>query len=580
MAAIAERLALQYPEPEAGDTLELHSFTDDYVGDSRPALLIIWAAVMTLLLIACANVAGLQLARATSRQKEIAVRIAIGAGRWRLIRQLLTESALLSTGAALLGIVIALWSVDLLAKVNPDSLPRLEDVTVDLRSSGYAVLAAVLSTIVSGLVPAIQSVKLDLHDALKEGQRSSAGAGRRRFRSSLVVAEIAMSAALLIAAGLLLKSFWRLQSIDSGFDARNVLTLRLRLPDAKYRTSQQTTGFLSEVLRRVAVLPGVTRASVATGFPMRRVHARTGYFVDGQPEPQAKTDWPDAAVQAVSEEYHDALGIRLLSGRYFTSQDTADAPPVVIVDDDLVRREFPGGSPAGAIGKRLRFQGDVQPWREIVGVVAHARQYSLDEEGPPGIYQPWLQIDPKWLAEFTRAMDLIVKSSVDPATLVPDIKREVQLVDRDEPLGNVRTLGAIVAASVAPRELSALLMGLFALAALLVSSIGLYGLISYSVAHRTREIGVRMAVGAERGDVLWLVVGQGIKLALIGAAIGLVAAIAVTRLIENQLFGVSATDPLTFATVAALIACVALAATYFPARRAATVDVAAALRSE
>jgi len=313
---------------------------------------------------------------------------------------------------------------------------------------------------------------------------------------------------------------------------------------------------------------------------MRRVHARTGYFVEGRPEPESKTDWPDAAVQAVSEEYHDALGIRLLSGRYFTSQDSADAPPVVIVDDSVVRREFPGGSPAAAIGKRLRFRGDAEPWREIVGVVAHARQYSLDEEGPPGIYQPWLQIDPKWLAEFTRAMDLVVKSSVDPATLVPDIKREVQLVDRDEPLGNVRTLGAIVAASVAPRKLSAQLMGLFALGALLVSSIGLYGLISYSVAGRTQEIGVRMAVGAERGDVLWLVVGQGIKLGLIGAATGLGIAVAVTRLIENQLFGVSATDPLTFATVAALIACVALGATYFPARRTATVDVVAALRSE
>jgi putative ABC transport system permease protein len=580
MTAIAERLALQYPESEAGNSLEVHSFTDDYLGDSRPALLLIWAAVMTLLLIAGANVAGLQLARATGRQKEIAVRIALGSGRWRLIRQLLTESALLSSGGAMLGIVIALWSVDLLANINPGSLPRLEDISIGLRSIGYAVLAAVLSTIVSGLVPAIQAVKLDLYEALKEGARSSAGAGRSRFRSGLVIAEIAMSATLLIGAGLLLKSFWRLSTVDSGFDARNVLTLRLRLPDAKYRDGRQTTSFLRQVLGRVAVLPGVTRASVATGFPMGRVHARIGYSVDGHPEPQSKTDWPDSALQAVSEGYHETLGIRLLSGRYFTPQDTADSPPVVLVDDDLVRREFPGNSPAAAIGKRIHFHSDAEPWREIVGVVAHVRQDGLSEEGPPGIYQPWLQIDPKWLAEFTRAMDLIVKSSVDPATLVPDIKREVQLVDSDEPLGNVRTLSAIVDRSLAPRRLSALLMGLFALAALLVSSIGLYGLISYSVAGRTREIGVRMAVGAERGDVLWLVVGQGIRLGLIGAATGLVVAIAVTRLIESQLFGVSATDPLTFASVAALIACVALAATYFPARRAATVDVVAALGSE
>jgi putative ABC transport system permease protein len=580
MSAIAGRLALQYPESEAANELELRSLTDDYVGDSRPALLVIWAAVMLVLLIACANVAGLQLARSTGRQKEIAVRIAIGAGRWRLMRQLLTESALLSMGGAILGLVIALWSTDLLARLNPGSLPRLEDITVDLRSLGYAVLAALLSTVISGLVPAIQSAKVDVNDALKEGARSSAGAGRRRFRSGLVIAEIAMSATLLVGAGLLLKSFWRLLSVDSGFTPQNVLTLRLRLPDAKYRDGRQTTGFLNNVLHRVAILPGVTRASVATGFPTGRIHGRIGYLVDGQAEPQANTDWPGAINQAVSEGYHEALGIRLLAGRLFTPLDTADAPPVVIVDDHLVGREFPGGSPADAIGKRIRFQGEAEPWREIVGVAGHVRQYDPDEEGPPGIYQPWLQIDPKWLAEYTRAMDLIVKSSVDPTTLISDIKREVQLVDKDEPLGNVRTLSAAVALSVAPRKLSSELMGLFALAALVVSAIGLYGLISYSVAGRTQEIGIRMAVGANRGDVLRLVVGEGVKLAVIGAAAGLVGALALTGWIENQLFGIRATDPSTFASVAALITGVALAAAYLPARRAAAVDVATALRSE
>jgi putative ABC transport system permease protein len=581
MSVIAQRLALQYPESEAGNQLELHSLTEDYVGDSRPALLVIWAAVMIVLLIACANVAGLQLARANGRQREIAVRIAIGAGRWRLIRQLLTESALLSMGGAIVGLIIALWSIDFLARLNPDSLPRLEDVTVDLRSLAYAVLAALLSTIVSGLVPAIQSATVDPHDALKEGARSSMGAGRRRFRSGLVIAQIAMSAALLVGAGLLLKSFWRLSSVDSGFDPQNVLTLRLRLPDAKYRDGRQTTGFLNEVLRRVVGLPGVTGASVATGFPTGRVHGRIGYFVDGQPEPQANTDWPEATNQAVSEGYHEALGIRLLAGRLFTPLDTADAPPVVIVDDHLAGREFPGGSPADAIGKRLRFKGDAEPWREIVGVTGHVRQYDpAEEEGPPGIYMPWLQIDPKWLAEYTRAMDLIIKSSVDPASLIPDIKREVQLVDKDEPLGNVRTLSAAVARAVAPRKLSSELMGLFALAALMVSAVGLYGQISYSVAGRTQEIGIRMAVGAGRREVLRLVVSEGVKLAVAGAAIGLLAALALSGFIENQLFGIRPTDPSTLASATGLIIGVALAATYFPARRATKVDVAAALRAE
>jgi putative ABC transport system permease protein len=580
MKSIAERLDGQYPESNAGNSVALVSFLDDYVADARPALLVIWAAVLLVLLIACANVASLSLARATGRRREIAVRIAIGAGRRRIIRYLLTESLLVSTGGGAAGLLLAAWGLEILRKLNPDSLPRLEEVAIDLHAMGYAAAITLIRSIIFGLAPALQSVNLNLCGVLKEaGMRASAGAGRRRLRSGLVIAEIAMSVTLLIAAGLLLESFWRLLSVDAGFDPHNVLTLRLRLPDAKYPEARQTTGFLKDVMRRVETLPGVNKVSVATGFPLGRAN-ENGYQVEGRPEPGRPADWTTAIGQSVSEGYHEALGIRLLAGRYFAAQDNADAPAVVIVDDYFVQREFPGSSPGGALGHRLRFGGDNQPWRQIVGVARHVRQNSLDEQARPEIYRAWLQGNPKWLAEGTRAMDLIVKSSVEPTSLIADIKREVQSVDKDVPLGNIATLDAKLSSSVAARRLSSQLMGLFAVAALLVSAIGLYGLIAYSVAQRTQEIGIRMAVGAGRGDVLNLVIGEGMKLAVIGVAIGLIAAFALTRWMESLLFGIKATDPVTFVAVSALLGAAAIAASYLPARRATRIDVAAALRAE
>jgi putative ABC transport system permease protein len=580
MKSIAARLEGQYPESNAGNTVAMGSFLDDYVGEARRALFVIWVAVLLVLLIACTNVASLSLARATGQRKEIAIRIAIGAGRGRIIRYLLTESLLVSAGGGAAGLLVAAWGLDLLRKLNPDGLPRLEEVTLDLHALGYVVTITLVSVVIFGLAPAVQSVKLRLSDSLKEsGARASAGPGRRRLRSGLVIAEIAMSATLLIGAGLLMKSFWRLLSVDAGFDPQNVLTLRLRLPDAKYRDGRQTTGFLEEVMRRVSSITGVLRVSVASGFPLGRAD-ENGYLVEGRPEPQRPADWTTALNHSVSESYHEALGIRLLAGRCFTAQDTTDAPAVVIVDDYFVQREFPGWSPEDALGHQLRFGGDGQRWREIVGVARHVRQYGLDEEARPEIYRPWLQGNPKWLAENTRAMDLIVKSSVEPTSLIGDIKREVQAVDKDEPLGNVQTLEAKLSDSVAPRKLSSQLMGLFAAAALLASAIGLYGVIAYSVAQRTQEIGIRMAVGAARDDVLCLVIGEGMKLAAIGVAIGLFGAFALTRLMESLLFGIKATDPATFVAVSALLGAVALAASCLPARRAIRIDVAAALRSE
>ena len=580
MKELAARLAQQYPASNTGRGVEVRSLLDDYIGDVRPALLVISAAVALVLLIACVNVANLLLARAATRRREIAVRMALGAGRWRVMRQLLTESVMLAVAGGALGLLLAVWGVDLLVRFNPDGLPRLDEITIDPRVLGFTLLVTLLTGIIFGLAPALQTSKVNFHDALKDGNRQSSGsAGGQRLRGALVIAEVALSLMLLVGAGLLLRSFQQLMKVDAGFDAQGVLTLRLRLPDAKYREAAQTTSFLKEVMRRVATLPGVEGVSVTTGFPLGR-GGENGYWIEGQPEPRQPGDWPVAVTQSVSEDYHQTLGIALLTGRQFTKQDTADAPPVVMVDEDFVRRHFPNGQPSGVIGQRLRFGGDGEPWREVVGVVRHVRHFGLDEEGRAGIYRPWTQINPKWLADFTRAMDLVVKTSAEPIGLVPAIKREVQAVDKDQPLANVRTLESLVIQSIAPRRFSLVLLGIFALLALLLGAIGLYGVMSYAVTQRTREIGIRTALGAQQSDVLKLVVGRGMKLALVGVGVGLAGSFALTRVMSSLLFGVSTTDPATFAAVTLLLTSVALVACYIPARRATKVDPMIALRYE
>jgi len=580
MQALAARLGEQFPESNRDHGIAVRPLLDDYVGEVRPALLMLTVAVALVLLIACANVANLLLARGASRRKEIGMRMALGASRGRVVRQLLTESLLLAAAGGLTGLLLASWGVDLLTGLSPDTLPRVENISPDARVAAFTLLVTLLTGVIFGLTPALQTAKFDLQDALREGSlRATGGRRGRRLRGALVVSEVALSLVLLVGAGLLVKSFWRLTRVEPGFDPQNVLTLRLRLPDARYPEAAQSIAFLTEVRRRVGALPGVRLVSITSGFPLGRSDD-SDYTVEGQPEPRRSGDWSSAHRLSVDEHYHQALGIQLLAGRHFTPHDAAGAAPVVIVDEDFVRKNFKGAAPAEVLGRRLRFGGDEEPWREVVGVVRHVRQDGPETTSRTQIYRPWTQVNPKWLAQNARAMDLVIKSSVEPRSLVGAVRREVQGVDRDQPLGNVRTLEELLERSVAPRRFNLVVLGIFALLALLLGAVGLYGVLSYVVTQRTREIGVRVALGAQRQDVLRLVIRQGLALASAGVALGLLAAFALTRLMESLLFGVSALDPPTFAGVAALLLLVGLLACYLPARRATKVDPLVALRYE
>jgi putative ABC transport system permease protein len=581
MKALAARMAREYPNENAGHTIELNPLLDDYVGDIQRPLWIIQAAVGLVLLIACANVANLSLARAASRRREIAVRMALGAGRARVVRQLLTESLPLAAAGGALGTLLAVWGVHLLVKLNPDGLPRLDDVAVDWRVLGFTLLLTLLTGVVFGLAPALQTAKTDVHDTLKDGGRSqSAGAaGGGRLRGALVIAEVALSLLLLIGAGLLLRSFWRVLLVDPGFDAENVLTTGLRLPDVKYDRAEKMLAFYDETIRRVAALPGVRSAAVTNGYPLRAA-INIGYSVEGQPAPQPGEE-QQCIVQSVSPAYHQVLGIGLLSGRYFTPQDNATSHPVVAVDEDFARKHFPALTLGEVIGKRVLVGGDKMPWREIIGVTRHVKHYGREEEqGQPEIYRLWSQMGEGWVAKRMSGMDLIVKTAADPLGFVAPINREIQAIDKEQTVVNVRTMASYLDESVATRRFTLLLLGLFALLALLLGAVGIFGVMAYTVTQRTHEIGIRLALGAQTGDVLKLVVQQGLALVFAGIVLGLAGAFALTRVITSLLFRVSATDPVTFISIPLLLTAVALMACYIPARRATKVDPLAAIRRE
>jgi putative ABC transport system permease protein len=576
---IAERLAQQYPATNGGQSAVLDSLQDRAVEDIRPVLLILLAAVGLVLLIACTNVANLLLARAASRSKEIAIRTALGAGRLRIIRQLLTESLLLSVMGGTLGLLFAMWGIDALLAALPEDVPRLLVAGIGLNKTvlAFTFAVSIVTGILFGLAPALQASKSNLNETLKDGGRTSAGAGRQRVRNLLVVAEVAFSLLLLVSAGLLIKSFARLQQTELGFDPTNVLTLRVPLPEARYKENAQVENFWAELLQRVRALPGVESAGLTRGLPMNG-GIESGVMIEGQESTNPKD--ATVAVNLFAEPgYFKAMNIPLVRGRYLSEQDTKDAPLAVMVDEMFVARFFPGADP---IGKRLRIGGDRAPLRTIVGVFKHMKHYGADEEGRVEIFTPYRQVPAESFAAANRSLWLAVKTKGggDPTSLAPAIRNEVLQIDKDQPISNVGTMEEIVAATMAPQKFLTWLLAVFAATAMLLAAIGIYGVMAYSVTQRTHEIGIRMALGAGRGDVLRMVVSQGMKLAFIGVAFGLVGAFVLTRMMSSLLYGVSATDPVTYAGVAALLAAVALLACLIPARKATKVDPMIALRYE
>jgi putative ABC transport system permease protein len=575
MDTIMARLGQQYPDTNADRRIHIESLYDNTVQDVRPALLILLGAVGFVLLIACANVANLLLARAVARQKEIAIRTAMGASRWRIVRQLLTESVMLSIIGGGLGLLLALWGTDLLTKVVPaDSVPRLETARIDMRVLGFTMLAAILTGIIFGLAPALQASKTDLNESLKEGDRGSTG-NRHRVRSILVIAEVALALVLLIGAGLMVKSFWRLQTVETGFDSSNLLTMQLSYTAARGE-GRKVSDFFQQVEGKIRSLPGVESVAFSNGLPFFGA-AEQSFEIEGRPP--ADNSQPLMAVQYMTTpDYLQTLGIRLKRGRYLTAQDRIDSPQVVVIDESLAQKYFPGEDP---IGKRLQFMHDSRRV-EIVGVVEHVKHYGLDGEVPvdPQFYFSLAQVPDEFLPQVARRISLTVRTSRDPMNLVGAVRQQIMSVDPNQPIYNVRTMDQRINESIATRRFSMSLLITFALVALVLAAVGIYGVVSYSITQRTHEIGIRMALGAQARDILKMVLGHGMLLILIGISAGLVASFVVTRVMATLLFGVSATDPLTFAGVSLLLAVVAFLAIIIPARRATKVDPMVALRNE
>ena len=574
MGTFAENLKRENPNNFSPKwTLKVRTLDDLSSGRIRPALLVLLGAVGLVLLIACANVANLLLARAAIRIKEVAIRSALGADRASLIRQLLTESVILALAGGVLGLALAQWSVKSLVALNP-SLPRASEIGVDTNVMVFTLLVSVVTGLLFGLAPALQTSVTNLQETLKDGSRSGASdfAGRS-IRRGLVIAEMALSLTLLIGAGLLIKSVGKLQGVDPGFDPRNVLTFNLALPAVKYPSDTASILFTNQLLPRLNSLTGVQAAGVTSVLPFGGSWSTASFTIEGLVVPPGQNGpWGD--IRVVSPRFFDALRVPLKKGRVFNDQDIQGGPQVAVIDEQFVKKYFPNTDP---IGKRLtlgaRRGATDSTWITIVGVVGHAAHEGLDAEPRIQYYLPTSQSG-------GRLMSVVIRTTGNPLTLLPAAREAVHAVDRNLPVAGVNTMEKLVDASVGQRKLSMILLGVFSGIAVLLASIGIYGVMSYSVTQRTRELGIRMALGAARSRVLALVVGQGMALAGTGVAIGLVAAAALTRFLSNQLYGVGATDPATFTAVSVLLIVIALFATLVPAMRATRVDPVVALRDE
>ena len=572
MDAISRRLESQYPLTNSGNRVAINPLRENFVRDVQPAILILLGAVGLVLLIACVNVANLLLARAAGREREIAIRAALGASRLNLIRQFLTESVLLSLIGGAFGLLLGVEGLAGLVGLIPDELRRATEINMDTRVLAFSFVATILTGIIFGLAPALQISKIAPNESLKESStRATESLGRHRLRNLFVVSEVALALVLLIGAGLMIRSFYYLLQVDPGFNTRNLLTLQIALPEAKYPKPAQVGAFHQEALHRIETFPGVASVAVVAPLPLTGQGWQNDFYLEGRPIP-ARGRFPNSDLHFVSPNYFQTMGIPLLKGRYFTEADDDKAPGVAVISETMAQRYWPDEDP---IGKRFRL-GHPEwngPWLSVVGIVGSTKQYGLDTQPRTEFYRCYRQQPVYWTT-------LVVRAAANPLTLVEPVRKAILSLDKEQPIYNMRTMDQVLAESVAPRRITVLVLGSFAALSLLLATVGVYGVMSYSVTQRTHEIGVRMAMGAEQGHVLKLVVGEGLVLALVGVSLGSAAAFGLTRLMSRLLFAVRPSDPLTFLAVSLALLAVALLASYIPARRATKVDPMVALRYE
>ena len=567
MTAIAGRLSQEHPAANEGWTVKVAPVLDFAVGDARRILWLLFSAVGLVLLIACANVTNLLLARAATRQKEMAIRVALGAGRLRIVRQLVTESLLLALLGAIAGWPLAVWGLKVLLAVTPADLPRLDAVTIDNRALLFTLAITVITGVIFGLAPALQLANTNANQNLKDGGREgNRGVAGGRIGSLLIAAEVAIAVVLLVGSGLLLRTIWQLRQINPGFDDRNALAVTLQLSEKKYADAARVASFSKQLEQQVVALPGVQATGVARILPIAH-DLPAGFYVEGRPR-EPDNQLPQTNYSAVSGAYFGAMRIPLLAGRVFDDRDDLQSPRVAIVSAELAQRVFPGES---AIGKRINVTTGPESFREIVGVVGDVKQKGLAQETRPHVYEPFAQAPDPF-------MTLVVRTAGNPSAIVPAIRAKVFELDHELPLQRVTTLDKLISSSIRQQRFASAVLSVFAAVALVLALAGLYGVISYSVAQRTRELGIRVVLGAQVTDVVGLVLKQGMTFVLIGEVAGIAGAFALTRLIGGLLFGVSPTDAKTFVTVAVSLFLVALIACYVPARRATKVDPLVALR--
>ena len=588
MDSLAANLEKQYPDSNSGNRVRIRPLMEIFVGDARRALWVLFAAVAFVLLIACANIANLLLARSTSRKKEMAIRAAMGAGRWRIVRQMLTESVLLSVLGGALGLLFAQWGIKLILYISPDAIPRWQEISLSWTVLGFTIGVSFLTGLLFGLVPALQAGEVDVNETLKETGRGNSG--RQWLRSSLVVVEVATTLVLLIGAGLMIRSFYRLQSVNPGFSYEHLTSFTVALPQRKYAKEDQRITFYNQLLENIRTLPGVESTAAASGLPLGNNGWQTSFTVDGQPPPP-RDNVPLMEACLVTPDYFRTMNIPLKSGRFFTDRDDRSflgnkdlskmteqerigaGINAIIIDEEFARRHWPNED---AVGKRIRLGGDgpQAPLLTVLGVVGRVKMEGLSQDS--NRVQGYLSFPQLG----NGSMTVIVKAQSDPNQLISALREQVKAVDPDQPIYNIRTMHEIRAESVASERLNLTLLSIFAGIALVLAVVGIYGVMSYTVTQRTHEIGIRMAIGAQPRDVFKMVIGQGMTLALIGVGLGLIGAFALTRLMASMLFDVAPTDPATFAVIAVLLTAVALLACFIPGRRATKVDPVISLRYE